>query len=48
MKAERGEIVFTGNPNAGKSTLFNALARAHAHTGNWHGVTVGVSSARAV
>ncbi len=44
MKAERGEIVFTGNPNAGKSTLFNALARAHAHTGNWHGVTVGASS----
>ncbi len=38
------EIIFVGNPNAGKSTLFNALARAHAHTGNWHGVTVGVSS----
>ncbi len=38
------EIVFTGNPNAGKSTLFNALAHAHAHTGNWHGVTVGAAS----
>ncbi len=38
------EIIFVGNPNAGKSTLFNALARAHAHTGNWHGVTVGAFS----
>lgn len=35
------EIIFAGNPNAGKSTLFNALTHAHAHTGNWHGVTVG-------
>ena len=38
------EIIFVGNPNAGKSTLFNALAHAHAHTGNWNGVTVGAFS----
>ena len=38
------EIIFVGNPNAGKSTLFNALTGAHAHTGNWHGVTVGATS----
>lgn len=38
------EIIFVGNPNAGKSTLFNALTHAHAHTGNWHGVTVGALS----
>ena len=33
-------MLFVGNPNAGKSTLFNRLARAHAHVGNYHGVTV--------
>jgi ferrous iron transport protein B len=29
-----------GNPNAGKSTLFNALTGLHQHTGNWPGKTV--------
>lgn len=46
QERELCEIIFTGNPNAGKSTLFNALARAHAHTGNWQGVTVGAASKR--
>ena len=36
-------ILLVGNPNAGKSTLFNALTRGHAKVGNWHGVTVGVA-----
>ncbi len=29
-----------GNPNVGKSTIFNALTGMHQHTGNWSGVTV--------
>ncbi len=29
-----------GNPNTGKTTLFNSLTGGHEHVGNWHGVTV--------
>ena len=32
-----------GFPNAGKTTLFNALTGAQERTGNWHGVTVTAS-----
>ena len=31
--------MLAGNPNAGKTTLFNALTRSHLKTGNFHGVT---------
>lgn len=37
------KILLVGNPNVGKTTLFNALTGAHNRTGNYHGVTVGVS-----
>lgn len=32
-------IALVGNPNAGKSTFFNSVAKAEEHVGNWHGVT---------
>lgn len=34
------QVAVIGNPNTGKSTLFNALAGMHAHVGNYPGVTV--------
>ena len=34
------EVAFAGNPNTGKSTLFNALTGSRQHTGNWPGKTV--------
>ncbi len=36
---ESYKVVLAGNPNAGKTTLFNALTRSHLKTGNFHGVT---------
>ncbi len=34
------KIAIAGNPNCGKTTLFNALTGARQHVGNWPGVTV--------
>ena len=36
----KNEIALIGNPNVGKTTLFNTLTKSFEHTGNWHGVTV--------
>lgn len=33
-------IALVGNPNSGKTTLFNSLTGSTAHVGNWPGVTV--------
>ena len=34
------KLALAGNPNSGKTTLFNSLTGATAHVGNWPGVTV--------
>lgn len=38
--SEKYNIVLAGNPNSGKTTIFNALTGARQHVGNYPGVTV--------
>lgn len=37
-------ILLCGNPNVGKSSLYNILTKSHEHTGNWTGKTVEITS----
>lgn len=41
-------IAFAGNPNVGKSTLFNRFTGMHQHTGNWPGKTVDLAEGQCV
>ena len=34
------KIALAGNPNCGKTTIFNLLTGTHQHVGNYSGVTV--------
>ena len=49
-RQEAGDLVFAlaGNPNVGKSTVFNSLTGMNQHTGNWPGKTVATAQGRCV
>ena len=40
------KIALIGNPNVGKSTIFNTLSKKNEHTGNWPGKTVGSATGK--
>ena len=38
------KVILVGNPNTGKTTLYNRLTNSDEHVGNWHGVTIDAKS----
>ncbi|MBO4570102.1 MAG: 50S ribosome-binding GTPase [Clostridia bacterium] len=39
-----GRVILVGNPNTGKTTLYNTLTGASEKASNWHGVTVEIKA----